>query len=127
MEGKEDISYDRKKSVSGLENYRTFAIRKGGLVIMEINVRVQKLVKQEKIVRFHAKMDQNLQECLHCRYFYGNSRQCIAQHCTTEMAGLQGQADKDSPCYGCSYKKQEGYCFPCMKRILGKDGMEWSA
>ena len=95
MEGKEDISYDRKKSVSGLENYRTFAIRKGGLVIMEINVRVQKPVKQEKIVWFHAKQDKDLQECLHCRYFYGNSHRCIAQHCTKEMAGLQEQVDKN--------------------------------
>lgn len=48
-------------------------------------------------------------------------------HCTKEMAGLQEQVDKNSPCYGCPYKKQEGYCFPCMKRILGKDGMEWGA
>lgn len=94
---------------------------------MEISVRLQKPVKQEKIVCFHAKQDKDLRECLHCRYFYGSSRRCIAQHCTKEMAGLQEQVDKDSPCYGCSYKKQEGYCFPCMKKILGKDGMGWSA
>ena len=28
---------------------------------------------------------------------------------------------------GAGGQKQEGYCFPCMKKILGKDGMEWSA
>ncbi len=93
---------------------------------MGINVRVQKPVKQEKIVWFYAKQDKDLQGCLHCRYFYGNSRWCIAQHCTKEMAGLQEQMDKDSPCYGCPYKKQRGGCLQCMKRILGKYGMEWS-
>jgi hypothetical protein len=100
---------------------------KGEIVLMEINVRVQKPVKQEKIVRFYAKQDKDLQECLHCRYFYGNSRWCIAQHCTKEMEGLQEQVDKNSPCYGCAYKKQEGGCFPCMKKILGKDGIGWGA
>lgn len=38
---------------------------------MEISVRVQKPVKQEKIVWFHAKQDKDLRECLHCGYFYG--------------------------------------------------------
>ncbi len=113
----------QEKSVSSLENCVAFVPVKGEIVLMEINVRVQKPVKQEKIVWFYAKQDKDLQECLHCRYFYGNSRRCIAQHCTKKMAGLQEQVDKNSLCYGCPYKKQEGYCFPCMKRILEKDGM----
>ncbi len=94
---------------------------------MGINVRVQKPVNKGKVILCHAKPDQDLQECLHCKYFYGNSRQCIVQDCTKKTAGVQVQEDKDSPCYGCPYKKQEGYCFPCMRRILGKNGMEWGA
>ena len=87
---------------------------------MEINVRVQKPVKQEKIVWFHAKQDQDLQECLHCRYFYGNSCQCIAQHCTKEMVGLKEQMDKDSPCYGCPYKKTGRWLFSMYEKNFRK-------
>ena len=81
--------------MSSLGNYVAFVPVKGEIVLMEINVRVQKPVKQEKIVWFHAKQDKDLRECLHCGYFYGSSRRCIAQHCTKEMAGLQEQVDKN--------------------------------
>lgn len=116
-----------KKSVSSMENYRAFVTGKRGMVLMGINVRVQKPVNKGKVILCHAKPYQDLQECLHCKYFYGNSRQCIVQDCTKKTAGVQVQEDKDSPCYGCPYKKQEGYCFPCMRRILGKNGMERGA
>lgn len=127
--GKERGSKNYGKEEAGFvwEVDRSRYLQERGMSCMGINVKVQRSEKQENTALFYVKQDKELQDCMHCKYFYGNSRQCLARHCTKELAEPQKQEDKDSPCYGCSYKKQEGYCFPCMKRLLGKGGMEWSA
>ena len=66
---------------------------------MGINVRVQKSPKPTDIVVAEAKLERDLKSCMRCRYFHGNNRQCIAKKCVPHT---------------------EGYCFPCMKELLGK-------
>jgi len=68
-----------------------FCYMERGMVLMGINVRVQKPVNKGKVILCHAKPDQDLQECLHCKYFYGNSRQCIVQDCTKKTARNTGK------------------------------------
>ena len=46
-----------------------------------------------------------LHSCMKCKYFWGN---CNAYK------------QKDSKCIGCPYGKDNLYCFPCMKDLLGE-------
>ena len=60
-------------------------------------------VVQKKFSRRHKhklsaeeKLERDLKDCMKCKYFWGNNND------------------------GCPYNKGSGYCFPCMKKILGK-------
>jgi hypothetical protein len=65
------------------------------------------------------KLDKDLKDCMKCKYFWGNNNRCIRNKCYKEKK--QVVVDKPvSECDGCPYNKGEGYCFPCMKKILGK-------
>lgn len=65
------------------------------------------------------KLDKDLKECMRCKYFWGNNNRCRKSKCYKEKK--VPVVDKPaSECDGCSYNKGEGYCFPCMKKLLGK-------
>lgn len=56
---------------------------------------------------------------MRCEFFYGSSRQCIAKKCVEEESRVRKmEPGKGSSCFGCPYRKPEGYCFPCMKKML---------
>ena len=88
---------------------------------MGINVRVQKTLKLRNIVTEEARSERDLKSCMRCRYFYGNNRQCVAKKCVKEEKKQPEITveEKQSKCFGCPYPHTEGYCFPCMKEILG--------
>ena len=78
------------------------------------SVRRYKLRLSEK-----EKLDKDLKECMRCKYFWGNNNRCRKSKCYKEKKSPV--VDKpESECDGCPYNKGEGYCFPCMKKILGK-------
>ena len=89
---------------------------------MGINVKVQKSPKPRDIVTADARLERDLKSCMRCRYFYGNNSQCIAKKCVKEeMKKLEIKEEaKKNKCYECPYPQTDGYCFPCMKELLGK-------
>ena len=86
---------------------------------MGINIRAQKSPKSKNIITVEARLERDLRNCMRCRHFHGNNRQCIAMRCVKEDMKPVIMVDKKSKCFGCPYPHTEGYCFPCMKEILG--------
>lgn len=88
---------------------------------MGINVKVQKSPKPREVVTAEARLECDLKSCMRCRHFYGNNRQCIAKKCVKEDLKQPEITDeeKQSKCFGCPYPHTEGYCFPCMRDVLG--------
>jgi len=86
-----------------------------------INVRVQKAPKKTNYVVAEVKLEKDLKSCMRCRFFHGNNRQCIAKQCVKEDIEKPEITveEEQSKCFGCPYPHIEGYCFPCMKEILG--------
>mgnify|MGYP007004243707 FL=1 len=65
------------------------------------------------------KLERDLKDCMKCKYFWGNNNRCINNKCyrekkKTEIKKLASECDR------CPYNNGSGYCFPCMKKILGK-------
>ena len=90
---------------------------------MGINVRVKKSPKPLDVITARMKLERDLKSCMHCRFFYGNNSQCIASQCVREEREAEvSEQDMESECFGCPYRQSEKYCFPCMKKILGKYG-----
>ena len=88
---------------------------------MGINVRIQNAPKQSGIIMARISLEDELKSCMNCRYFYGNSSRCLARKCAMEENRHEvKETDRGSPCHGCPYSRPEGYCFPCMKKVLGK-------
>lgn len=65
------------------------------------------------------KLDRELRDCMHCKYFWGNNSQCLIKQCYKEKKKPIEEKTK-SECDGCPYGQGKNYCFPCMKKILGK-------
>lgn len=88
---------------------------------MGINVRIQKSPKLIDVITAQVKLERDLKSCIHCRFFYGSSSQCLAKQCVREKSKTEVlEPDRESVCFDCPYRQSEKYCFPCMKKILGK-------
>ena len=86
---------------------------------MGINVRVRNAPKPVGIIVARAELEKDIRSCMRCRFFYGNSSQCLAKKCFMERAVPEGVADeKESMCFNCPYRRLEKRCFPCMRKIL---------
>lgn len=74
-------------------------------------------------VEYQDRLDNEIQDCMKCRYFWGNNSRCISQKCFTErMPDKSDQKEqRDRDCEGCPYRQEQDYCFPCMKKILGRN------
>lgn len=82
-----------------------------------------KLSEEEKAKRkaeqAQRRADRELQECMRCRFFWGNNHRCELEHCYKEKEQKPVEKKLPAKCHGCGYS-QGGYCFPCMKDLLGK-------
>lgn len=85
---------------------------------MGINIRVRKWKKSKDIQTFAAALEKDLRECMRCRFFYGRNSRCAKEKCIRQQEIKQPGPDADSICFECPYRKMEGYCFPCMKKLL---------
>ncbi len=86
-----------------------------------INTRTKKKTRFKDTPVIEVKLEQELEQCMKCKFFYGNNHQCILKKCVKESAIKELEvSDESHICYQCPYKKSEGYCFPCMKKLLGK-------
>ena len=88
------------------------------------NIKIQMNPRPRDIVKERIQLGMELRDCMHCKFFYGNSRQCIAKKCTVAEK-KRSALDKSSKCYGCLYRQSENYCFPCMKELLGMSGEKY--
>lgn len=92
---------------------------------MGINVRIQKSPKPLDVIIAQAKLERDLKSCMRCRFFYGSNSQCITKQCVREDRGAEvSEQDRESECFGCPYRQSERYCFPCMKKLLGRKEKE---
>ncbi len=87
---------------------------------METNVRIRKYSKCEDAITAEVILERDIKSCMRCRFFH-NSRQCIANKCV-KLAGNPKPVErsKESQCFDCPYNQSERYCFPCMKKLLGR-------
>lgn len=90
---------------------------------MEINVRIQHFSKPGGTIAAQIKLEEDLRSCMRCKFFCGNNIQCIVKKCVKEedRTRIVGP-DRKSICFGCPYRQSEGYCFPCMKKLLEGKG-----
>ena len=64
-------------------------------------------------------LDRDLKSSMKCKFFWGNNHMCALKKCYKEKKKpIPQNNDKKSECDGCTYKQSEGYCFPCMKKLL---------
>lgn len=64
-------------------------------------------------------IERDLKACMQCHYFYGNDSRCINSTCYREKK-KEVVKDVEGICDDCPYKQEGNYCFPCMKKLLGK-------
>lgn len=101
------------------KRYTCFLPQEGRVAWMGIDVRVQNAPKLDEIIAAQVKLEEDLRNCMSCRFFYGNNSQCLAKKCIKEESRPEiMKKEKESPCFGCPYRKSEKYCFPCMRKIL---------
>lgn len=81
--------------------------------------RQSKRKKLSKAEREQKRFDRELRDCMRCRFFWGNNHRCELEHCYKEKKQTKPVEKKPSKCDGCGYSNG-GYCFPCMKDLLGK-------
>lgn len=82
----------------------------------ELAKREAKRIKEQ--IRAEHKFDRELKSCMRCKYFYGNSAQCIKRNCVKDSEQKINNEISDY-CKDCPYKQEGKYCFPCMKKIMG--------
>lgn len=86
---------------------------------MGINIKVEKVKKAKDVISIEAKLERDLRDCMHCKFFYGHNSQCIKNDCVKKKEEKKPEYDRSSKCFGCPYKQSDQYCFPCMKELLG--------
>lgn len=90
---------------------------------MGINVKIRTFRKSTDAILKQVNLEKELKSCMRCKYFYGNNSQCISKKCVREGNKPQIMAgDSGNSCIGCSYRQTERYCFPCMKKLLAREG-----
>lgn len=92
---------------------------------MGINVRIQNAPKPGETIVAQIKLEKDLRSCMRCKFFYGNSSQCLVRKCVREESRTEiMEQDKKDMCFECPYRQSEKYCFPCMRKLLGWKGRE---
>lgn len=70
------------------------------------------------------RLERDLRSCMRCKFFYGNNNRCINnKKCSGKMTDREKAAHKErknSECYNCPYGKGKAYCFPCVRKLMGK-------
>ena len=86
---------------------------------MKNDVRIQKEGRQETASETKIKLTKELRDCMNCRYFHGNNSQCIRTGCIA-CPKEKPEIDVTHACYQCRFSKPEGYCFPCLRKMMGE-------
>ncbi|MFQ9509646.1 MAG: hypothetical protein ACLRZ7_01610 [Lachnospiraceae bacterium] len=73
--------------------------------------------KMSATEKAERKFDRDLKSCMKCHCFWGNASGCLSSNCFKEKR-KEPEKTVYSECTDCSYKQGDGYCFPCMKKLL---------
>lgn len=57
-------------------------------------------------------------DCMHCRFFWGHNNRCANGTCCKPSKKKEQKLPTE--CVGCPYYQGNGYCFPCMRKLIGK-------
>lgn len=87
---------------------------------MGINQKKNKSKKLDKAERERKRFDRELRDCMHCKFFWGNNHRCAMNKCCKTKQETVTEKKIPEKCVGCPYKQSNEYCFPCMKKIIGK-------
>lgn len=55
---------------------------------------------------------------MHCRFFWGHNNRCANGTCCKPSKKKEQKLPTE--CVGCPYYQGNGYCFPCMRKLIGK-------
>lgn len=66
-----------------------------------------------ELVVFEAAID-----LMHCRFFWGHNNRCANGTCC--KSSKKKEQKLPTECVGCPYYQGNGYCFPCMRKLIGK-------
>lgn len=55
---------------------------------------------------------------MHCRFFWGHNNRCANGTCCKPSKKTEQKLPTE--CVGCPYYQGNGYCFPCMRKLIGK-------
>lgn len=79
-------------------------------------------VSSEKSRIKEKELEKELKACMHCKFFWGNSHRCAMKKCykdDKESKIKENESKMPDKCSDCPYGNPNGYCFPCMKDLLG--------
>jgi hypothetical protein len=85
---------------------------------MGINQKTAKHRYERHRLTPEEKLERDLKKCMNCRFFWGNNSRCAKQHCCKPEEKKQIEMPKQ--CKGCPYYQGNGYCFPCMRKLIGR-------
>ena len=57
-------------------------------------------------------------DCMHCKFFWGHNNRCANGTCC--KPSKKKEQNLPAECVGCPYYQGNGYCFPCMRKLIGK-------
>lgn len=70
------------------------------------------------VVSPEEKLERELKDCMHCRFFWGHNNRCANGTCCKPSKKKEQKLPTE--CVGCPYYQGNGYCFPCMRKLIGK-------
>lgn len=74
--------------------------------------------KKRRFVSPEEKLERELKDCMHCRFFWGHNNRCANGTCC--KPSKKKEQKHPTECVGCPYYQGNGYCFPCMRKLIGK-------
>ena len=74
--------------------------------------------KKRRFVSPEEKLERELKDCMHCRFFWGHNNRCANGTCCKPSKKKEQKLPTE--CVGCTYYRGNGYCFPCMRKLIGK-------
>lgn len=74
--------------------------------------------KKRRFVSPEEKLERELKDCMHCRFFWGHNNRCANGTCCKPYKKKEQKLPTE--CVGCPYYRGNGYCFPCMRKLIGK-------
>ena len=72
----------------------------------------------EQLKKEEEKLEKELKDCMHCRFFWGHNNRCANGTCCKPSKKKEQKLPTE--CVGCPYYRGNGYCFPCMRKLIGK-------